>query len=268
VWEKGCNDRCRRHHGACPPALLHAPHEQTVDDRQLKGRLDRWSVIFSATIRLWRSDHDVGGHQAGNSVSPPVGTTSRFLAGLLHLRPARPLPGSRMVRKLERVARTCVAGVHGIQVPPWRSCAAGSVPRFARGGHRMQDAVGPNATGVGYRPGICRRSGSRSVVEVQQSAETLPSLHFSALNFRMPPQNRRYWVAGTVYGTDDRSAIGETACPPCRFSLRPWPASSPGILTAGACDQTHHAQRDAGVAHPSDSTGRHGSKPGTESDGL
>jgi hypothetical protein len=45
----------------------------------------------------------------------------------------------------------------------------------------MTEAVGRIPTGVEYWTGICRRSGSYSVVVVQQSAETLTSLHFSAL---------------------------------------------------------------------------------------
>ena len=46
---------------------------------------------FSATIRLWRNDHDAGGVHATDATSRPTGKTGRLLAGLLHLRPARPL---------------------------------------------------------------------------------------------------------------------------------------------------------------------------------
>ena len=45
----------------------------------------------------------------------------------------------------------------------------------------MLDAVGRSGTGVDYLGWICRRSGSGSVVVIQQSAETLTSFHFPAL---------------------------------------------------------------------------------------
>src|SRR5690348_7321492 len=46
---------------------------------------------FSATIRLWRNDHDAGADHTAAAAFRPAGNASRHLAGVLHLWPARPL---------------------------------------------------------------------------------------------------------------------------------------------------------------------------------
>src|SRR5215470_9126171 len=60
-------------------------------------------------------------------------------------------------------------------------CAPGPEPRSARGSTEYWTRLGRSGTGVDHPGWICRRSGSGSVVVIQQSAETLTSFHFPAL---------------------------------------------------------------------------------------
>src|SRR5262249_30064285 len=60
------------------------------------------------------------------------------------------------------------------QSSPIRGCACST--DYGNAQHEWRDC-----RGVAYLGWICRRSGSGSVVVVQQSAETLPSFHFLAL---------------------------------------------------------------------------------------
>src|SRR3954464_12964524 len=86
----------------------------------------------------------------------------------------------RNVRKLERATRTAVTAVHGALGPLSRPCAAGAVPRSARGDQRILDAVAHwhRRRVSGLAPPSL---GSRSVIVVQQAAETLTSFHVSSL---------------------------------------------------------------------------------------
>ena len=45
---------------------------------------------FSATIRLWRNDHDAGGGRTASGAPQPAGKAVRSVAALFDLRPARP----------------------------------------------------------------------------------------------------------------------------------------------------------------------------------